>query len=165
MFRSLIKIALILVAGILAYNYFFGTNEEQENSKKVFGQLRGVVVSVGQILKTEKDKFDAGKYDAALNKLGEAYKAIRAQAKHIDEKVINRLDELESRKAELENELHEIEANDLQNASPALKKKDPKVEKERAAKLADQLKRKEALLRELETLVKDSDSLLQEAGN
>ncbi|HAD15112.1 MAG TPA: hypothetical protein DCF33_22030 [Saprospirales bacterium] len=165
MFRSLIKIALLLVAGILAYNYFFGTNEEQENSKKVFGQLRGVVVSVGQILKTEKDKFDAGKYDAALNKLGEAYKAVRAQARHIDEKVIKRLDELESRKAELENELHEIEANDLQNASPALKKKDPLVEKERAAKLADQLKRKEALLRELETLVKDSDSLLQEAGN
>lgn len=165
MFRSLIKIALLLVAGILVYNFFFGTNEEQENSKKVFGQIRGVVVSVGQLLKTEKEKFNAGKYDAALDKLGEAYRAIRSQAKHLDEKVIKRLDELENRKAELERELNEIEANDLENASPSLKKKDPKVEKERAAKLADQLKRKEELLRELETLVNDSDSLLQEAGN
>lgn len=164
MFRTIIKLAFLLVAGILIYNYFFGTADEQENSKKVFGQVKGVVVSVGQLLKTEKDKFDAGKYDSALNKLGEVYHAVRAQARFLDEKVIKRLDELENRKADLEKELQAIEAADLQNASPALKKKDPKVEKERAEKLADQLKRKEELLRELETLVKDSETLLQEAG-
>ncbi|MCC7465169.1 MAG: hypothetical protein IT261_02810 [Saprospiraceae bacterium] len=164
MFRALIKIAFFLVAGILIYNYFFGTADEKENSKKVFGQVKGVVVSVGQLLKTEKDKFDAGKYDAALDKLGEVYHAVRAQARYVDEKVIKRLDELENRKADLENELKDIEAADLQNASPALKKKDPKVEKERAEKLANQAKRKAELLRELETLVKDSETLLQDAG-
>jgi hypothetical protein len=164
MFRALVKLVLLLVAGILVYNYFFGSADEKEDSKKVFGQVKGVVVSVGQLLKTEKDKFDAGKYDSALNKLGEVYHAVRAQARFLDEKVINRLDELESRKSDLEKELQEIETNDLQNASPALKKKDPKVEKERVEKLADQAKRKAELLRELETLVKDSETLLQDAG-
>ncbi|HLP96169.1 MAG TPA: hypothetical protein VK168_19135 [Saprospiraceae bacterium] len=164
MFRTLIKVGLLLVAGILVYNYFFGTNEEQENAKKVFGQFRGVVVSVGQLLKSENEKFNAGKYDAALDKLGGVYRAIRTQARHLDEKVVKRLDELENRKATLENELNEIEANDLENSSPALKKKDPKVEKERAAKQAEQARRKEELLKELEMLVKDSDSLLQEAS-
>ena len=161
MIRSLLKIAALLIAGILIYNYFFGTNEEQENSRKVFGQIRGVVSSVGQLVRSEKDKFDAGKYDAALDKLGGVYKAIRTQARHVDEKVIKRLDELEDRKTELEKELNEIEAGDQQAAAaPPKKKKDPTA----VAKAADQTRRKEALLRELENLVHDSDALLQEAG-
>ncbi len=162
MIRSLLKIAALLIAGILVYNYFFGTNEEQENSRKVFGQIRGVVSSVGQLVRSEKDKFDAGKYDAALDKLGGVYKAIRTQARHMDEKVIKRLDELEGRKVELEQELNEIEAGDQQAAAaPKSKKKDTKAE---AAKLADQIRRKQELFRELESLVHDSDALLQEAG-
>lgn len=164
MIRSLIKIGLLLVVGILVYNYFFGTNEEQENARKVFGQVRGVVVSVGQLVRSEKEKFDAGKYDAALEKLGGVYKTIREQAKHVDEKVIKRLGELESRKAELQQELDAIEAGDQQTvAPPSGKKKDPKAEQAKAAKAADQNRRKQELLRELDDLVRDSDALLQEA--
>ena len=33
MMRSLIKLGLILVVGILVYNYFFGTPEEKQQSK------------------------------------------------------------------------------------------------------------------------------------
>lgn len=161
MIRSLLKIAALLIAGILVYNYFFGTNEEQENSRKVFGQIRGVVVSVGQLVRAEKDKFDAGKYDAALDKLGGVYKAIRTQARHVDEKVIKRLDELETRKAELEQELNEIEAGDqLSSNAPKSKKKDLKAEQ---AKTEEQNRRKASLFKELESLVRDSDALLQEA--
>ena len=160
MISSLLKIAALLVAGILIYNYFFGSNDEQENSRKVFGQIRGVVSSVGQLVRSEKDKFDAGKYDAALDKLGGVYKAMRTQARHLDEKVIKRLDGLEDRKAELEQELNEIEAGEQQaQAAPANKKKDPKA----VAKAADQTRRKEELFRELQSLVRDSDALLQDA--
>lgn len=160
MISSLLKIAALLVAGILIYNYFFGSNDEQENSRKVFGQIRGVVSSVGQLVRSEKDKFDAGKYDAALDKLGGVYKAIRTQARHLDEKVIKRLDGLEDRKAELEQQLNEIEAGEQQAAAaPANKKKDPKA----VAKAADQTRRKEELFRELQSLVRDSDALLQDA--
>ncbi len=161
MIRSLFKLAVLLIIGILIYNYFFGTNEEQENSSKVFGQIRGVVTSVSHIISSEKDKFDAGKYDAALEKLGGVYKAIRTQAKHVDDKVIKRLDQLESRKTALEQELNEIEAADQQlAAAPASKKKDPKA----IAKAAEHAQRKADLFRELEGLVRDSDTLLQDAG-
>jgi nucleoside-triphosphatase THEP1 len=161
MIRSLLKIAALLIAGILVYNYFFGTNEEQENSRKVFGQIRGVVSSVGQLVSSEKDKFDAGKYDAVLDKLGGVYKAIRTQARHMDEKVIKRLDGLEARKVELEQELSEIEAEDNKIlAAPKSKKKDPKATEQ----AADQLRRKAELFQELEKLVRDSESLLQDAG-
>jgi hypothetical protein len=166
MIRSLLKLAALLIAGILVYNYFFGTNEEQENSRKVFSQIRGVVSSVGQLVRSEKDKFDAGKYDVALDKLGGVYKAIRQQAQHVDDKVIKRLDGLESRKAELEQELNAIEAGDQQAIKePALKKKDPKTEKDKASKAADQIRRKAELLQELDQLIKDSDTLLQDASN
>jgi len=165
MIRSLLKLAALLIAGILVYNYFFGTNEEQENSRKVFGQIRGVVTSVGQLVRSEKDKFDAGKYDAALDKLGGVYKAVRTQAQHVDEKVIKRLDELENRKEDLEQELNAIEAGDQQAAKePTLKKKDPKAEKDKATKAADQIRRKGELLQELDQLIRDSDTLLQDAG-
>ena len=168
MIRSLFKIGLMLVAGILIYNFFFGTDVEKEQSRKVFGQVRGVVVSVGDLLRSEKAKFDAGKYDGALDKLGGAYRAVREQAQHVDQSVLKRLDELEQRKADLQEEVHSIEQGDQQAAAqPAPKKglkKDPKAESQASAKAADQQRRKEQAQRDLERLVKDSDELLQEAG-
>ena len=167
MVRFLLKIGALLVAGILIYNFFFGTDTEKEQSRKVFGQMRGVVVSVGDLLKTEKAKFDAGKYDGALDKLGGAYRAVRERAQHLDQSVLKRLDDLEQRKATLQKEVDSIEQGDQQAAAPqpAKKglKKDPKAEQKAAAKSADQQRRKEELQRELEKLVRDSDQLLQEA--
>jgi hypothetical protein len=169
MFRSLIKLAVLAIAAILVYNYFFGTSEEKENSRKVFGQMRGVVVSVADLVKAEKAKFDAGKYDAALDKLGDAYRAIRQQAQHVDDKVLKRLDDLERRKADLEQELESIDQADQQGAAPSAPsgkkgiKADPKAEQAKAAKAADQQRRKEALQKELEDLLRDSDTLLQDA--
>jgi len=161
MIRSLLKLAALLIAGILLYNYFFGTNEEKENSQKVFGQIKGVVVSVGQLVSSEKDKFDAGKYDAALDKLGGVYKAIRTQASKLDDKVLKRLEGLEDRKSELQAELDSIEREEKTIVAPTGKKKDPKAEE----KAVEQVRRKAQLLRELQSLIRDSESLLEEAGN
>ncbi len=166
MIRFVLKIGALLVAGILIYNYFFGTDPEKEQSRKIFGQLKGVVVSVSDLVKSEKQKFDAGKYDAALEKLGGAYKLIRDQAQHLDASMLTRLDELEQRKAALQGELDSIEQEDQTAAAPAPKKglrADSKAEKAKAEKAADQQRRKEELQRELEQLFKDSEALLQQA--
>ncbi len=167
MINSLVKIGVILVAAILIYNFFFGTDSEQESSRKIFGQLKDVVVSVGQLVKSEKQKFDAGKYDAALEKLGGAYRAVRERAQYLDEKMLRRLDELEQRKTSLQSELDAIEQHEQDlAAAPAPKKgakADPKAEKVKTQKAADQQRRKEELQRELDALFKDSEALLQEA--
>ncbi len=165
MIRSLIKLALLLVAAILVYNYFFGNTEEKAQSKQFFGKVRELVVAGADVLKAEKQKFDAGKYDKLMEQLGGAYKAVRQQAQHLDEKVLKRLDDLEARKAQLEQELDTIQANE-KAVLPAPKKgvkADPKATEQQAAKNADQQKRKEALQRELEQLFKDSESLLKDA--
>jgi hypothetical protein len=168
MIRSLIKLAVIAIAAILVYNYLFGTSEEKDNSRRVFGQMRSVVVSVADLVKAERTKFDAGKYDAALDKLSDAYRAIRQQAQHVDDKVIKRLDDLERRKTSLQEELDSIEQVDQQSSSPTpagkkTLKPDPKAEQAKAAKAADQQRRKEALQKELESLLRDSDNLLRDA--
>lgn len=167
MIRSILKIGALLVAGILIYNYFFGTNEEKDTSRKIFGEMKDVVVSVAQLVKSEKEKFNAGKYDAALEKLGGAYRAVRERAQHLDAGLLQRLDELEKRKASLQSQLDTIEQRDEEiSAAPAPHKgtkNKAKAEQEKAAKSADQQRRKEELQRELDQLIKDSESLLNQA--
>ncbi len=165
MIRSILKIGALLVAGILIYNYFFGTDAEKDTSRKIFGEMKDVVVSVGQLVKSEKEKFDAGKYDTALAKLGGAYKAVRERAQHLDAKFIQRLDELEQRKANLQTQLDSIEQGDQAIADAPVPKKGlkAKAEQEKAAKSADQTRRKEVLQRELDQLLKDSEVLLKQA--
>ncbi|MEL7421617.1 MAG: hypothetical protein AAFN81_01435 [Bacteroidota bacterium] len=76
MIRSLLKLGLILVAGILVYNYFFGTPEEQAQSKEIFGKVRDVGKDAWALLKTEKDKFEEGKYNGAVEKVGESVEGL-----------------------------------------------------------------------------------------
>lgn len=152
MIGFLIKIAVFLVAALLAYNYFFGNEEEKAQSAKVFSQMKEVAVSVGDLAKSEKEKFDAGKYDAALEKLGQAYKTAREGAQHLDADLLKRFAELEQRKEGLEQEVEKLDA--AERSSPAGKDE---------THAAQQQARKEALNKEMEKLLADSNALLKEA--
>ena len=148
MIGFLIKLAVLVVVSVLAYNYFFGSDEEKAQSAKTFGQMKEVAVSVGQLAKSEKEKFDAGKYDTALDKLGATYKKLREGTQKLDAGLLERINELEKRKSELQREL-----DGIQGAAPA---KSP----EQAAK---QERRKESLQRELDKLELDSEALLKDS--
>ncbi|MBK8920355.1 MAG: hypothetical protein IPM81_02440 [Saprospirales bacterium] len=162
--RSLIKLALLLLAAILVYNYFFGTSEEKTQSKEVFKKTGDALGAAWNILKSEKQKFDAGKYDRVLDQLGGAYKAIRERAQYVDEKVLRRLDELERRKASLEQQLDSMETQDAPAPQPARKKGlKSDAGDTTAAKQADNQRRKEALQRELDQLIRDTEVLLKQA--
>lgn len=163
MFRSLFKVALMALAAILVYNYFWGTDEEQEQSRKVFGQLRGVVESVSEIVVSEKAKFDAGKYDRALEQLGDTYKTVRQHTQHVDGKIIQRLDELEARKSALQTELDAIEQLEKSVPAPPPGKSSVRKDKTSQADESERARRRELIRQKLETLLRDSDSMLREA--
>lgn len=115
MIRTIIKIGLLLVVGILVYNFFLGTPDEKAQSQKVFNKGKEVVVSIGDLLMSEKEKFDSGKYDTALDKIGSAFDGVRDKANEIqDEDYLNRLNDLDEKRKELQRELSEIaqDAND-----------------------------------------------------
>jgi SMC interacting uncharacterized protein involved in chromosome segregation len=151
MIGFLIKIAVFAVIGILAYNYFFGTSEEKAQSSKVFGQMKEVAVSVGELAKSEKEKYDAGKYDAALDKLAAAYKTAREGAQKLDASLLKNIGELEKRRAGLEKEIASIEEAEQGDGKTELS----------AAEVKEQAKRKEKLQQELDKLISDSDAVLK----
>lgn len=166
MIRSLIKLGLFLLAAILVYNYFFGTNEEKTQSREVFKKTGDAIGAAWNLLKSEKQKFDSGKYDKVLDQLSGAYKAVRERAQYVDEKILKRLDNLEARKQKLEKELESIQEGDAQSAAPPTPgKKGSKTDAaaQQNAKAADQQRRKEELQRQLDSLMRDTDALLKEA--
>jgi len=157
MLKNLIQLALLLIAGILIYNYFLGDADEKAQSKAVFQQTGKTVRSAWELLKAEKQKFDAGKYDRLLDQLGSAYHEVRDRAKSLDENVLRRLDNLEQRKRELETELEGIEREDsLIQSGSGNPKADP-------TRISNQATRKEQLLKEFDSLLSDTEKLLKEA--
>jgi hypothetical protein len=134
---------------ILVYNFFFGDSQEQAQSKKIFGEMRDVVVAVGGLLKTEKQKYDAGKYDEALDKLGSAYTALRTQASNLDPATLRQLQDLEKRKTALQRELNAIEKAEQATTGEAQQ--------------AQLERRKKDVQREIEALLRDTDALVRQS--
>jgi len=122
MIRSLLKLGFILVLGILIYNYFLGSDTEKETSKKIFGETKNLVVSVGKLLKSEKTKFDAGKYDKALEKIGNVYQSIKEKASGIDPDILDKVVKMDKKRKELMDELEDIKSDSTDSDEAKSKK-------------------------------------------
>lgn len=114
MIRSLIKLIIVLTIGILVYNYFLGSDTEKENAHKIFKEVKELGVAVKDLLKSEKEKFDSGKYDEALDKIGGLFKDLKRKAKDFDENYVDRITELDEKRKSLEKRLAELkDENDI----------------------------------------------------
>ncbi len=103
MFGSLIRLALFLIVGILVYNYFFGTTAEKATSDNVFKQVRGVFGSVSDVVKSEKEKYEAGKYNQAIDRINSTIGMLKGKAQDIkDSGALEKLSALEQKRAELQ---------------------------------------------------------------
>lgn len=110
MIKSLLKIGVLLVIGILVYNYFLGTPEEKEQSKVIFTEVKDLGKSAWGLLEKEHTKFKAGKYDDALTKVEDLYTSIKEKAKVIkDSELLDKVTELEKKRQELEKEISRSE--------------------------------------------------------
>ncbi|HHM21694.1 MAG TPA: hypothetical protein ENJ20_06680 [Bacteroidetes bacterium] len=140
MIRSLLKLLFVLIIGVLVYNYFLGTPEEKENAKHIFSEVKDVAVGVKELIKSEKEKFDKGKYDKAIDKLGNLLSKLKRNAKDIDEKYIQRISDLEKKKQQLKDVISEYNVEDK------------KIGKETS----------DSLVSELDQLLKETESLVAE---
>lgn len=115
MIKSAIKIALLLVVGIVAYNLFYGSEEEKEQSKEIISDVKDFSKSAWNLLKTEHQKFKDGKYDEAVDniesgvdKLKGIYSSLKDNAKKVkDSGLLDQLDNLEQKRVDLEKKLSE----------------------------------------------------------
>ena len=118
MIRNLIKIVLVVAAGILIYNYFFGTPDEKENAKEVFQKIKAagkevaeVGIAIKDLLQSEREKFDAGKYDNALDKMGKLLGGLKDQAADLDQRYIDKINQLDDKRKDLEQQVDNIRQN------------------------------------------------------
>ncbi len=143
MIKSLLKLLAVLVIGIIIYNLFLGTDQEKQGAKKIVGEAKDLGVAVADLLKSEKEKFDKGKYDKAIDKIGTMLSNLKRNAKEFDENYVRRIEELERKRQQLKRELDEVDENagNSNNGDTNAIKQDSKE-----------------LLREVEDLINEMDS-------
>lgn len=106
--RSLIKLALILIVGILVYNYFFGDETEKAQSREIFEKVGDLGKAGINLLKSEKEKFDDGKYDDALDKIGNLFDKVRDKAEDLnDSELLRDVARLEEKRQDLKRKVEE----------------------------------------------------------
>ena len=103
----LFRLAVLLVVGILVYNYFFGTPEEQAKSKEVGSKVYDLGKSAWDLLKSEKEKFDEGKYDDALDKVSGLFDDLKQKAETLEDNkdLLDRIADLERQRDAIDREL------------------------------------------------------------
>lgn len=74
MIKSVLRLAVILVIGVIVYNYFLGSPEEKAKSKEIIGKTVDIGKAGVGLLKEEYQKFKDGKYDQAIDKVGNLLK-------------------------------------------------------------------------------------------
>jgi hypothetical protein len=142
MIKWLFRLVLLLVIGILIYNYFLGDKQEKEQSSAIMTQVKDLGKSLSGLIVSEKDKFDQGKYDIALDKVGEFIDGMRSNEKNLDKETLIKLDELERKQKALQ--LHVDKTSDLDSAQA--EKENKKLRKE----LNDLLREADELLKATE---------------
>lgn len=111
LFRYIIPLVVLVTAGILGYNYFYGTPEEQENTKQIISQVKGLGTDIYELLASEADKFQEGKYDDAIDKIGAGLSSLKDQLGAMADQGgdwVQQLNELEAERAELQQQLNRM---------------------------------------------------------
>ena len=146
MIRRLLGWGLVLVFGVLVYNRFFGDTAEKEQSKKVFGEAKVLFHSVRDVVRTERHKFEVGKYDKAIGNIRSLFGKMRETAKDSKD-VLAQIEDLDKKRVELESKLNKIKQmpedvpsnydKPSSKTKTLVKPKTPKADEE--AKLQDEL--------------------------
>ncbi len=106
MIKTAIRIGLLLVVGVLVYNYFLGTQEEKESSERIFKEVKDLGKATWDLLKSEKEKFDQGKYDEALSKVEDIFNKVKDEADKLnDQSALEEIRELEHEQQKLKDRI------------------------------------------------------------
>ena len=127
MIRSLIKLAFTALVAILCYNYFFGSDTEKEQSKRIFKGVGNVFTEVKDLVGSEREKYKKGKYDPAVDKMEDVMGKLNTYADaNDDQNLRNQVSKMEARKRKLQAEMDALDAQQDQiqeyNQKPAKKK-------------------------------------------
>ena len=105
--RRLIFLALIILAGFVAYTYYFGKGEDKERAENIVRETKDLTRSVGEFIKKQKDRYDDGEFDRLFDRIGNTIKNLRNKKTENQEEVNQDLKELETENGRLKKLLAE----------------------------------------------------------
>ena len=143
MISRILSTAAILIIGLLAYNYFLGSQSEKEQAKEIIGKGAEVVGAGVDLLKVEYQKFRDGKYDKALDKIGDLLRDLKEKGGEL----VNEIDDWQDRKGswdEKKNELEEL----LKSGSDSINEEEVKAAIKELEKEGEALKKEGQKLQE-----------------
>ncbi|WP_143057333.1 hypothetical protein [Nitrosomonas sp. Nm51] len=71
----------------MSYNYFFGTAEEKKQAQEIFSKGAEVVGAGADLLKSEYEKYQHGKYDDALDNISHFLNRLKEQGDEFPEEI------------------------------------------------------------------------------
>lgn len=113
--KTLLKLGLLLLVGVLTYNYFFGDEAEKETSRKVVSEIKDVGVAIKNLVKDEHKRIKEGKYKKVLSKVDDALTSIEAKVKNMDKETLEEYKKLKRESKSLESELESVEKDENGN--------------------------------------------------
>ncbi len=102
---KLIKWGLLVVAGLLCYNLFFGDPVEKQRSKEIFNQVGSVGKSLGAFVGDEYQKIREGKFDKVLSQLDKVFDHLDSGMDRLSSSEKKELEGLKEEKTYLEKQL------------------------------------------------------------
>lgn len=142
MIKTILQVLIVVVVFVLGYNFFFGTPEEKSNAKEIFQEVKDVGVAVKDLLKTEKEKFDEGKYDNAIQKMRGLFGDLESTAREVAPEYVDDIQRLEQRRKDLQTQLDQA--------------------KETAADTQEKADQVKEINRNMDDIMKEAERIMQE---
>ena len=109
MIKSILKLGVLLVVGLVGYNFFLGTPEEKAEARETISKVKeagkvvgGVLLDLGKdgvaLIKKERMKFKQGKYDEAVEEVGGLISKIKDKVEGEGGELLDKVKELEKQK-------------------------------------------------------------------
>jgi hypothetical protein len=106
MIRRLLFAVILILAGFIGFMYFFGKGEDKTNAEAIVHDSKEVVKSIGQFLKTQKEKYDEGEFDRLINRVGKSIGQLKTAGSE-------KRDEVRQTLQDLQHELKQIDPQKL----------------------------------------------------
>jgi len=100
--KTLFKIALVAIVAVLGYNYFYGNETEQAQAEKIVDKVKDLGSDIKSLVMSEKEKYDEGKYDKAVDKFSDLISSVKEKISNID------LEKLEDKQKELKKAIEKL---------------------------------------------------------
>jgi translation initiation factor 2B subunit (eIF-2B alpha/beta/delta family) len=122
--RKFLFTLILLLAGYIGYMYYFGKGEDKSKAVTIVNETKDLGKAVGDFLRKQKDKYDAGDFDQLIDKVNTALEKLKSKSEPNEVEVKDNL-------RHLENELRQIDPQKLtEEQREALKKLMDDVNKE-----------------------------------